>query len=263
MDFKDRAYVKSHLEIFGLTHAYHNFWWRRAARRQPLLTDWNRKHNAVFVHVPKNAGLSTYKMFGMDKPHDTHSPVAGYIAADPAFFAGAVKFAIVRNPWDRLVSGFHYLKHKPVSTNARRWVEDELWADQYLSDIYSFDNFLYALRTPKYRRIVLTWRHFMPQNYFLTTGRSGILVDHLVRFEHLEAGLDAVAARIGVPISMVRLNHSGRAPYAEYYRDPDDIALVGKMYARDIELFGYSFGHIKAPAAAVQEAAPSAVLSTL
>jgi|SRR5208282_4206627 len=228
-------YLKSNLELFGLGHAYHDAWWRRNARKHSFITQWNYQHEAIFIHIPKTAGVSIYEMFGMDLPHDTHSPVAGYRAADAMLFKKAYKFSVIRNPWDRLVSAFHYLKYKPFAD------QDEFWSERYLSGINSFPEFMRALHVPKFRRLVLTWRHFIPQHYFLTTVASGLLVDHVVRFEDLQKGLEHVAKNIGVPVSMVRRNVSEHAVYQDYYHSEADIQFVSSIYASDIKLFGYTF----------------------
>lgn len=189
MGIERHGYLKGSLDLFGLGHAYHDAWWRHCARKHSPITQWNYEHKTIFIHIPKTAGLSIYEMFGMDLPHDTHSPVAGYRAADAKLFKRAYKFSVIRNPWDRLVSAFHYLKYQPTSLNDIRYSQNEFWSERYLSDIDSFPEFIRALHVPKFRRLVLTWRHFIPQHYFLTTVASGLLVDHLVRFEDLQKGL--------------------------------------------------------------------------
>ena len=247
MRIGQHGYLKGNLECFGLGHAYHDAWWRRNARKDSPITQWNYQHETIFIHIPKTEGLSIYEMFGMDLPHDTHSPVAGYRTADATLFKKAHKFSVIRNPWDRLVSAFHYLKYQSTSPNEKRWSQNEFWSERYLSGIDSLPEFMRALRVPKFRRLVLTYRHFIPQHYFLTTVASGLLVDHLVRFEDLEKGLEDVANNIGVRVSMVRRNVSEHAVYQHYYHSEADIQFVGSIYASDIKLFGYTF----APSGAV------------
>ena len=236
----DGAYLKGGLEVLGLGHHYHDAWWRRTARKNPTLTPWNYENQAIFVHIPKTAGLSIYTAFDMPMPHDTHAPVAAYQAADLNLFRNAFVFAVIRNPWDRLVSAFHYLKFQPAAAEDQRWDHDILWSQRYLSGIDTFRDFLQALRIPKFRRLVVTWRHFIPQHYFITEARTGITVKNLIRFEDLEHGLADVAAKIGLGIEIERRNASWRAIYQTYYND-DDRQFVAGLYAKDIALFGYTF----------------------
>ena len=231
---------KGYLELLGLGHSYHDLWWRRNVRQHSPLTPWNYDRNVIFVHIPKTAGLSIYEMFGMDYPPDTHAPVAGYQQADATLFKTAYKFAVVRNPWDRLVSAFHYLKHNAASPNEKQWSQDQNWAERHLVKFSCFSQFMQALHAPDFRRLVLTWRHFIPQHYFLTSGGSDILVDHVIYYEDLQKGLEEVAHKIGVALKPVHRNVSKRSGFRQYYRQ-EDIDLVGSIYARDIELFSYSF----------------------
>ena len=56
------------IDGLGFGETYHAFWWRVAARRRQVLTDWSRQHNTLFIHVPKAAGLSVYEALGMERP---------------------------------------------------------------------------------------------------------------------------------------------------------------------------------------------------
>ena len=230
--------LKGALEEMQLAHSYQDIRWNWAARRRSPLTKWNYRHSAIFVHIPRTAGLSVYSAFDMERPYDTHAPIAAYRAADPALFQRAFKFAVVRNPWDRLVSGFHHLKAGP--SEGKRWDEDDWWSRHYLTGVSTFQEFLRSLRNPSFRRNVRSWRHFVPQYRFLTAAHSELHVDELVRFEHLETGLDQAASKIGVTTSLKKLNGSNRLNYKVFYSS-DDIEFVGRLYARDIELFSYTF----------------------
>ena len=138
-------HFKGYSEPLGLGHAYHDAWWRMTAYKKTPLTQWNYEHQAIFVHVPKTAGLSIYEMLGMD-PVRYACPRRGLSASGPGLFEKAFKFAVVRNPWDRLVFAFHHLKYGPPYRRMP-WDEDRWWAERYLSEINSFAEFLRALRT--------------------------------------------------------------------------------------------------------------------
>jgi hypothetical protein len=231
--------AKALFEQWQLAHFYQDTRWRWAARRRSPLTEWNYRHNAIFVHIPKAAGLAIYKALGMERPYDTHAPVAAYRAADRQFFEAAFKFAVIRNPWDRLVSAFYFLRRGP--DDGARWDEDKWWSDRYLSDVKTFRKFLRCLRSPKYRRVVLSWRHFVPQHRFVTTVGSGLAVDKLVRFECLDAEMHRVASQVGLTLALTTRNVSAHPDYKSLYTE-DDIDFVSKLYAHDIAYFGYTFG---------------------
>lgn len=221
------------IDGFGLGEAYHALWWRVAARRRQVLTDWSRRHDALFIHVPKAAGLSVYQALGMERPPDTHAPAAACRTADPAFFDGAFRFAVVRNPWDRLVSAYHYLSQESA------FPQDRAWARRRLARAPDFDGFMKLMRHPWTRNQIMGWRHFLPQTSFLEVrGRNAM--ELLIPFEALDDGLANVATRIGVTVKQAHQNRSQRGDYRQYYSD-EDAALVARIYAADIVLTGARF----------------------
>jgi len=221
------------IDGLGLGPAYHDLWWRIAARRRVVITDWSRRHQALFIHVPKAAGLSVYQALGMDRPPDTHAPAAACRVADAAVFDTAYKFAVVRNPWDRLVSAYHYLSQSSA------FPQDRQWAQKRLAAAPDFGQFLAALQSPWRRNQIMGWRHFLTQKSFLEVD-GGIAVDRLIPFQALNDGLADVAREIGVALQPAHVNKSKRGDYRRYYTD-EGAELVAKIYQDDIALTGAAF----------------------
>lgn len=224
---------KSAIYMAGLGHQYHNLWWKRPSRTGPAISAWNRHHRAIFIHIPKNAGTSIYGALGMERPKHTHMPIAAYRAADETFFQDAFKFAIVRNPWDRLVSAYLYLK-------AGRTKDDRAWFVDHLARYASIREFVLALQNPFVRGYVLAWRHFMPQWYFICERQGEVAVNELLRFERLKDDLPALMARLGIDRPIDRANATEREPYQRYF-DSETREIVGSIYKDDISMFGYRF----------------------
>jgi chondroitin 4-sulfotransferase 11 len=76
----------------------------------------------IFVHIPKTAGTSvTDALFGTPRPR--HRPLQWYEGMEPELYKEYFKFAFVRNPWDRLVSGYHYVVNKkPKKQSEIEWI---------------------------------------------------------------------------------------------------------------------------------------------
>jgi hypothetical protein len=191
----------------------------------------NRRTGLLFVHVPKCAGSTVEAQLGVEHGHRS---AVYFRAADPRLFAELWKFSIARNPFDRLVSAFHYLKGRTRS------YRDRAWAEEVLGACPDFATFAVRLAEPAFRESVLAWLHFQPQWYYLCDRDGRLLVDEVARVE----AIDEFAARFNAAGHPVKLDmgqqrrRSARAPWAEYY-DPSTAALVAEIYARDFAILGY------------------------
>jgi hypothetical protein len=84
----------------------------------------------------------------------------------------------------------------------------------------------------------LTWS----QLDMLVDADGRFLADAVLRFENLESDYKALCQRIGKPYCQLpHINKGGGRPYQDYY-DDETRELVGKLFRKDIEFFGYRFG---------------------
>ena len=210
--------------------------WKKRHHAQSVYTQWHKRHNAIFIHVPKAAGSSVKQSLGMPDLWP-HCPAKAYCEIDPTFYRNAFTFAFVRNPWDRLVSAFHFINFSSENEYSKK-IRHELF-----SDVESFDNFLEKLKSASYRGYVLTKMHFMPQVDFLCDYRGKVIVDAVGRFENLDDDFFEFAARIGVSdrIDTRNVGHNRNKDYREYYDLPWKVDLIRDIYRSDITLFGYQF----------------------
>ena len=82
---------------------------------------------------------------------------------------------------------------------------------------------------------------FQPQFSFVTDKNGELLSDAIGRVEEMQGSYDQICERIGIPTTMlVKVNSSRRADYRQYY-DQQLIDGVARLYARDLQLFGYDF----------------------
>ena len=83
-------------------------------------------------------------------------------------------------------------------------------------------------------------RTTIPQLDYLEDERGAMLVNFVGRYECLEADLEAVAERLGIALSIPRVNASLHPQYRLMYSSSTR-DLVARRFARDIGTFGYDF----------------------
>ena len=187
------------------------------------------KYQSIFIHVPKCAGISVLSFFECVYPE--HIPYQYFQEKDPERFDRYFKFAIVRNPWDRLVSAYTYLKRGGITD------EDKAWSESILAQFPDFDAFVKGWITPEN---ILTEIHFVPQHQFICNDSDEVMMDFVARFETLSTDLEQVKQRLDIQSGIRHLNYSKKRPYQDYY-SPETVAIVSEVYKKDIELFGYQF----------------------
>jgi hypothetical protein len=193
------------------------------------------QHRCIFVHIPKTAGVSVVKaLFGSFGGH--HTPLWLYrLLYTRAEFDAYFKFAFVRNPWDRLLSAFLFLKRGGMNDRDRRW------AETHLAAYPDFDRFV---RRGLTRKTAYAELHFVPQYWFLALKGPRPAVDFVGYYENLPQDFVSIRERLGVSPErrLLALNRTEGKPsdFREYYT-PETRRIVAEVYREDIELFGYDF----------------------
>lgn len=132
-------------------------------------------------------------------------------------------FALVRNPWDRMVSYYHWLRDQSFEHRAV-----ELAKELSFSDFLNHPETQVMLRAERYSDYVR-----------MQSGDE--LEAHFIRLEALEEDLKPVEDHLGFKLDLPHVNRSERdADWRGYYSDAD-AALVADCYAEDIARFGYGF----------------------
>ncbi len=199
----------------------------------------DHEHRLVFVHIPKTAGNSvTQSMASVRGPAAERSPriakhakaveVRGLIGA--ARWEQYFSFAFVRNPWDLMVSSYHWWLQKAPGIRYHR---------RLARKVAGMDGFEEFIRSPVGRGRI--------------NERPGELCDwfedwqgtQLVRFvgrvERIEEDWRLICEQCGVSLPPIpHVNRSRHDDYRSYYT-PQTRELVARRFARSIEQFGYSF----------------------
>lgn len=188
----------------------------------PLGDYWfNRDERGQWIHSAMNA-----------EGFFQHEPAAEVKRKlDPRIWNDYLKFTIVRNPWDRVVSLFSWeARNRPELQPQRRLIH-RLGAP--------FDEFAESVK--QFREFVKTdWK--TNDRFYLIDG--DVCVDSVIRYERLEDDLTELCRRLGLPnVELPRLKVGLRKAghhYSEYY-DDDSREIVAVRHANDLRVFGYVF----------------------
>lgn len=193
---------------------------------------------SIFVHIPKCAGDSvSIALFGNSA--GGHATLSDYVNIfEPERVASYFKFTIVRNPWDRLVSAFHFLKKGG-------WNEaDRLWFNAELGHFKDFDEFVKGWVSKD--NIWKRW-YLQPQYHFIVEGRRKIDIDFVGYLENIDEDFRYIAKRIGIDCQLQHINKSKHDDYKNLYNE-ETKAIVAEVYETDIKLLGYNFDNSSLPA---------------
>lgn len=206
----------------------------------------------IFVHIPKTGGTSLAMALEAramaddiligDTPkakrrknrlkgaqtagrlwkHSTLADIEGLVSRDalPEFQL----FTLVRNPWDRAVSYYHWLRDQDFDHPAVP-----------LAKSTDFAGFLQSPMT----QVALS----VPARHYMTDAAGQVHPATYLRLEDLPQGLAPLEAHLGFSLAgaIGRENRSDRAAdYRQYYSD-ENAALIQRLAAEDIARFGYRF----------------------
>jgi len=207
------------------------------------------KHRFIFIHVYKVGGISmseALKPYAYDPDRFiVHVPVLRRLlkkrtelfrkikrhnwghakakelkeALPPELFNSFYKFTFVRNPWDYLVSVYHYIvqtAHHP--------------RNELFRSFGSFAGYVEYHATERREQ----------QKDFVLSDSGELLVDFIGHYETLQQDFETVCRRIGIDSRLPHKNRSTHKDFRDYYT-PETRAQVAELYRGDIEFFGYDF----------------------
>lgn len=164
------------------------------------------------------------------------------------------KITIVRNPWDRLVSQFHWQQSHSLTDSEKGLAKV---VNKWKRNMGSVEDIRYNLKK-RWRKIVTGGhtpdnsfeefvRNIRPKYsntpfYFDTSGNP--IADMVIKYENLDDGYKQLCDTIGIPYSALPTlktkPRKEKPHYSAMYTD-DTRDIVAKQFAREIEYFHYSF----------------------
>ncbi len=198
---------------------------------------FNDTYKVIYIHIPKCAGQSIEKALFQEKVG--HNKLWYYQYWDEKKYNQYYRFSFVRNPWERMVSAFFFLKQ------GGRNVSDKKWGETVLKDVDSFEDFVLLMKENKqFKKTVLKKDHFIPQYVFLENLSNKIDIDFIGKVENLQDDFKLLCKQLNIKeTSLPHVNKSKHEQYAKYYsKKTKDI--VASIYKKDISLFSYGFNDL-------------------
>ena len=195
----------------------------------------SHKHKLIFIHIPKCAGQSIWKALDLDVDFEVkvnldtlisfRSPVLQHLLPkelksyiDSETWNTYKKFTIIRDPYDRVVSDYH-------------WLRANYFASLTITIPENFDDFLSmreeVVRGNKYSENMF-YDHFYPMSYYF----EEIEYDYVIRFENIDKEFEV----LNLPNKLLKINSTVRGEFQLTQEQKDRIY---ELYKEDFIKFGY------------------------
>ena len=204
----------------------------------------NGKENFIFFHLYKCGGMSLRKLLA-DNPKGSFELLGGHCLpkdlekhyaarGKQKEFDEMFKFTIVRNPFDFLLSTYHYAK----TFSNHFWHKDVIKMDfKDFPKFYLKYIAIHATSRPHGSNKVIK-----PYDY-IHNDDGKIIVDFVGKLENYHKDIKYIGDKIGADTSSipkVNVNKNNDKAYQDVY-DKDTREFVEKHFAKDLEYFEYEF----------------------
>lgn len=216
-----------------------------------------QKKNLIFIHIPKTGGCSIENVLMKDflnkkdkqgvlefnqalkknmvknkkwAQHFSLQEIESHYKVKS--IKEAIKFTVVRNPWNRVVSEYLYMIKVGGCKCSNKKEEIPKSFFEYVCSGFgcSWEN------------------HTLPQVSFLKNKQGGVDMDFVARFENFEEDVTNIFKKIGVshelPLPMFNPSFNNylkyTQPYWSFYNKKTK-NIIESIYSEDIETFGYEF----------------------
>jgi len=208
----------------------------------------NSKKQIIFIHVPKAAGHSL-RIALKCKP-SSHCRAIDI----PGKFQTYTKVACVRNPWDRLVSLYHYYLGRPDIKPVKTILDRYKSFGDFALDLKNIPiaehryiylhNFRYWGKKENNMFGVVLQSNFHPMTFWLCNNEGEVIVDDIVSFENIKRDFVELGDKYNwghKKKNLKKVHASKHSDYKEYYTSQDIIDAVAAYYISDIDTFKYEF----------------------
>ena len=201
------------------------------------------KYKTIFIHIPKNAGTAIKDFFNKDWDNGLHIPRTKIHKHDtihqiklksPELYDSFKKFAVVRNPYDRMLSWYAYLKRAMKIEHTlgdHRWKSGEHFPSGFIEWVKDpFENYYSRWKLSDVRNGRENSTPFLsPQHTWVDD------TVEIIKYENLNKELSEFFKK---EISLPVVNKSNHDDYLKHY-DKESLDIVYNRYKKDFKEFNY------------------------
>lgn len=176
----------------------------------------DHKNKCIFIHIPRTGGTSIEGAFDIEMNYNNYAE-KHLSASETRKLIGVgtwnnyYKFAIVRNPYSRLVSCWKRGFYAPRN------------AANLYDFVCNFKPAKHEVNSPFYHEIL------------------DIPLDYICKFESLNENFNEICAKLKLDLKLPHLEKSNsKSSYQKYY-DKRTKAIVKFLYRKDLKIYDYSF----------------------
>ncbi|XCF07730.1 sulfotransferase family 2 domain-containing protein [Tamlana crocina] len=206
----------------------------------------SKKHKFIFIHIPKNAGTSIQEALKSVKEKREHWVVSQTtkhqslqdllkIYEDSSWlekkvkdfdFLNYFKFAVVRNPFERMVSLYNYLNKSKVRNE--------------ICSVNGFEHFVHLFEDKN--SWVSKLHSAKSQLSYITDLEGKIAADYIGKYEDLSSFKTDIEANFDFKLNLKWLNVSNvhKFDYRSYYSNEIQ-SIIEKEFLEDLNMFNYNF----------------------
>ena len=199
---------------------------------------------SIFTHIEKCAGMSLSKLFNIHKSNKfnnlekRHNTVEEDMSILKNFFKKidtnhVLFFTCLRNPWDRMVSFYHYIRELDINKSHKDWSKyHEICKKNTFTDfiLYAHDYPNYIGACKPYKKRLLYKKKF--------------ICDYVINYHNIYDDIKFLKNIFLIHDNLTIMNSSKHKNYKFYYNSKSE-EIIKKIFKDDIDLFNFSFDNPK------------------
>lgn len=191
----------------------------------------SHKHKCIFIHIPKNAGTSITNSLEMEDAG--HHLFGYYMKRYSKDWPNYKKFAVIRNPWDRVFSCYTYARqlksfwHSPQ--NDRPY---GIHPDYATLINLTFDKCIRLLHKDHAALKHHGWTNQLPY----VSLDNKLIIDEVVDVKDVKKYI-----KEKFKVDALEINRSPSSKHYKDYYTPELIELVSEIYREDIKFFNFKY----------------------